>query len=146
MVPLIKFIAARSGVEHDGTSMIVMNEGKETRAPAGAQSMLEEKGYIDGSVSELGSDAVAGSADEKLAALRAAIVDGADSDELLALIDGTPAGDEDDDGVPDGYSVEKKSGGWWDLTGPEGFEPVRGRGDDALRDALGALANSGPAA
>jgi len=50
MIETIKFTAAKSGTEHDGRSMIVMNKGKVTEAPASAEELLRDRGYISGKV------------------------------------------------------------------------------------------------
>lgn len=150
MVATIKFTAAESGVVHDGTSMIVMNKGKVTEAPAGAEDLLREKGFIKGSAragqkaEEVGSPeltaalARAEAAEARVAELEAQLGKGGSSRQ--------PAKSDDQFDVPDGYAVIEKGGGWYEVTGPEGFEPVKAHGAEDLRETLALIAAGDDAA
>lgn len=51
-----------------------------------------------------------------------------------------PAVSDEEYTVPEGYGVTEKGGGYYEITGPEGFETVKVRGKDALAEALAKLA------
>ena len=41
--------------------------------------------------------------------------------------------------VPDGFTVVDRGGGWYEISGPDGFEPVKAHGRDDLEQKLEAL-------
>lgn len=144
MVATIKFTSAKSGVVHDGTSMIVMNEGKVTEAPAAAEELLREKEFIVGKVRK-GKQAVSVDDPALAAALARAEAAEARAAELEAKADGGGATDQTFELA--GITFTEKGGGHFDITGPDGFEPIKVRGVDAAKEAfLGAVidAATGP--
>lgn len=145
MVATIKFTAAASGVVHDGTSMIVMNKGKVTEAPASAEELLRERKFIKGDVRKSQQADEVGSADLTAALARAEAAEA----KVAELEASGPEGKTPDSTFELGdLTLTEKGGGHFEITGPDGFEPVKARGvEQAKAEFLSAVltAHAAPA-
>lgn len=107
-VETVDRVAAVTATLHDGTNMIVLSEGKTVRVAKSSVAYLEDRH-----------------------ALRPE-----DAKEDDTAESGMPAQSDDTFDIPDGHSVTEKGGGWYEITGPEGFEPIKAHGADDLRAKL----------
>jgi len=150
MVKTVERIAAETRTVHYGTSMIVLNKGRRVTVDEADVPFLErDKLITDTKLEGLDGDGdgkAGGSLprqDGQVVGTTEPVVQPvAEALESAGPTGGSPVtitvGDKDLP-VPSGYEVEPNAGGWYTITGPEGFEPVKAHGAAKLEEALTGL-------